>query len=336
MHLDRKFYPEVDKLKAFAAVLVVLTHVLANYKGEGTGYNIAWELIHFSVGIFVFVSGFLMSAGEVKITNSWEFLTIFLKRFNRIVLPYYTFAILFLLSMLLMGRIGEVVAKLDFRYVFDTIFLIGGVGNNWIPRLFIILTTVSLVLNWITKSKYTWYSLFLFLSILFSAVTLFLDINILDKASIVFGWFIIYISGYFLQKHYSTENLRFLFRSTAIMTVIILGILYSFKLSLSIFHNEYPPTPYFVVYNLATISLSWIILQRIAFKGVFNSIVTWLARYSYEIFFYHLIILYVFLRGIHINVFIDLIIVLGFTVLMILSMKGLKAFFWSFIPKKSI
>ena len=336
MGLDRSYYPEVDKMKAFAALLVILTHILANYKGDSSIYNFIWEVIHFSVGAFVFASGFLFGTADPAVNGVKDFFLQLWKKVRRIVIPYWSYAFLYVVFMILVGQGGVLLEKMDWAYFLNTVFLLGGVGYTWIPRLFLMLMFTVLVLNWISKRNYHAHVALLIISIFFSSVTLFIDVEIAKKFNMLFGWYLIFISGFFLAKDYTSLNLRWLAIISTVGTAVLAGFLWLSGLSLSIFHNEYPPTPFFVLFNVAVVSWLWLWFRRIRMNKVWHSATRWLAHHSYEIFFYHLLVLYVIFDGIRVNPVFDFVLVTFVTIMLIYAMKGMKLFLWALLPKKYI
>ncbi|HRI05787.1 MAG TPA: acyltransferase [Candidatus Dojkabacteria bacterium] len=334
--MDRSYYPEVDKMKAFAALLVILTHILANYKGDSSIYNFIWEVIHFSVGAFVFASGFLFGTADPAVNGVKDFFLQLWKKVRRIVIPYWSYAFLYVVFMILVGQGGVLLEKMDWAYFLNTVFLLGGVGYTWIPRLFLMLMFTVLVLNWISKRNYHAHVALLIISIFFSSVTLFIDVEIAKKFNMLFGWYLIFISGFFLAKDYTSLNLRWLAIISTVGTAVLAGFLWLSGLSLSIFHNEYPPTPFFVLFNVAVVSWLWLWFRRIRMNKVWHSATRWLAHHSYEIFFYHLLVLYVIFDGIRVNPVFDFVLVTFVTIMLIYAMKGMKLFLWALLPKKYI
>ncbi len=323
-------------MKAFAALLVILTHILANYKGDSSIYNFIWEVIHFSVGAFVFASGFLFGTADPAVNGVKDFFLQLWKKVRRIVIPYWSYAFLYVVFMILVGQGGVLLEKMDWAYFLNTVFLLGGVGYTWIPRLFLMLMFTVLVLNWISKRNYHAHVALLIISIFFSSVTLFIDVEIAKKFNMLFGWYLIFISGFFLAKDYTSLNLRWLAIISTVGTAVLAGFLWLSGLSLSIFHNEYPPTPFFVLFNVAVVSWLWLWFRRIRMNKVWHSATRWLAHHSYEIFFYHLLVLYVIFDGIRVNPVFDFVLVTFVTIMLIYAMKGMKLFLWALLPKKYI
>lgn len=323
-------------MKAFAALLVILTHILANYKGDSSIYNFIWEVIHFSVGAFVFASGFLLGTADPAVNGVKDFFLQLWKKAKRIVIPYWSYAFLYVVFMILVGQGGVLLEKMDWPYFLNTVFLLGGVGYTWIPRLFLMLMFTILLLNWISKRNFHAHVAFLIISIFFSSVTLFIDVEIAKKFNMLFGWYLIFISGFFLAKDYTTLNLRWLAIISTVGTAVLAGFLWLSGLSLSIFHNEYPPTPFFVLFNIAVVSWFWLWFRRIRMNKVWHSATRWLAHHSYEMFFYHLLVLYVIFDGIKVNFVFDFVLVTFVTIMLIYAIKGMKLFLWALVPKKYI
>lgn len=336
MGLDKAYSPEVDKIKAFAALLVILTHILANYKGDSSIYNFIWEAIHFSVGAFVFASGFLFGSGERDLYTFHDFVGELWRKVKRIVLPYWSYALLYIIFMLLVGQGGVLLEKLSWDYILNTIFLLGGVGYTWIPRLFVMLMITILFLSWISRKGYTAHILFLIVSIVFSSVTLFIEVDLASKFNMLFGWYLIFISGYFLSKDYSSLNLRWLAIISTVGTAVFIGIISILDLNISLFHNEYPPTPFFVLYNIAVISWLWIWFRKLKMNKIWYSATRWLAIHSYEMFFYHLLVMYVIFDGLRLNPIFDFVLITFVTIMLIFSIKGMGLFFWALMPKKYV
>lgn len=293
----KKYFPEIDLLKAFAAFLVVFIHVISWYKSKGVGFQYTWDLAHFSVGAFVFASGFLMANSKIKDRSVKGVLLYLWKRFKRIVLPYFIYVVAFLATKFILDGIGNTVDRFTWEYWWRTLSLNGGIGGNWIPRLFMGLSLLYIFAELVNPYiKHIYYYLFGIASVL-SVYFMFGSSDFMRSDQKLAGWFVIFMAGFYLSKNY--DKFKVLFDKLLNISIVTLVTTYIFMAGtfehLSIFSNKWPPNLYFVAYNMVMVLVVFLLfrfLKRGVKKGSWlDQIIKYYSYASYDMFFYHLIIL---------------------------------------------
>jgi len=292
-------FPEIDLVKAFAAFLVIFIHVMARYTNTSSFHYYAWDLSHFSVGLFVFASGFLMykeSSSTDKRSNV-PMIKWLLKKLQRIVLPYIIFSIFFLASQIITDGLQTTLNSLSPIFLLNTLTLNGGIGNNWVPRIFMWLSLIYYLAELIKpKFKYIFH-LLTGLALILSIYYLFSGISWLGIDQNVAGWFLILMVGA-LHRKYFDKIQKWVYPFLGILLLIFFSsgaMLYFAGKSLSIITNKYPPNIYFVAYNVLLIVPIYMAFKKISIKtkrtSFFRETVMFYSNAAYEIFFYHLILL---------------------------------------------
>lgn len=306
----KKFYPEIDWLKAFGAFLVIFIHVIARYKGLSRVNFLAWDLAHFGVGAFVLAAGFLQANSPLKdhdLASVWKW---FKKRFVRVVVPYYIFAPVYVLAAMVVSSPGKILAKIDLDYVLDTLLLSGGVGNNWIPRLFFWLAVAFVTLELIRPYIKRIYKWAFGLSLIYSTYLLWGNFSLFGKNTNVVGWLVIYLTGYFLYFVYEKKKDISIKWSMKALWGTIMAYLFLAGIGAStvIFGNKYPPNLYFVMYNIfASLLMLYLFRHLVNWDRLWKWLqkgMSYLAKASYDLFFYHLVVMKL-LSGYKLGVWVD-------------------------------
>lgn len=329
MGSEKKYFPEIDLLKAFAALLVIFIHIMGRFRGNSDLNFAIWDLAHFGVGSFVLASGFLQANAPLKsrkLVDIWDW---FKKRFIRVVVPYYIFAVLYVAVAILVDGWSRVSGKFSWDYLLDTVILQGGVGNNWIPRLFFWLMIVYLLLELIRpyiNSVYKW--AFGFTAVI-STYLLIGSIHGFSHVNNIPGWLMIYITGYFLYLGYENWKETFwkIIKTSAFILLLTSIFLYGVGDSLIVFGHKYPPDLYFIAYNILMASSVLGIFRWLNKKGINGKIqkqIAFLSHASYDIFFYHLIVLkfypvlFELLFGVNkVSILVDYVVVVALTYLVV-------------------
>jgi len=336
--MGKTFYPEIDILKSSAALVVILIHVMANYKGVSDTHFLFWDLIHFSVGIFVFASGFLQGNATREVKDVKDVLSELYIRFKRIALPYYQYVIICAVILGSLTSFNEVFKRFTLNFTWDTLTLAGGFGNNWIPRLFMMLSIAYVLLALIKKR---WRSVLPYAYTACFLITIYLLVisGVSGKGWWMLpGWLVLYLSGFYTVKNYIKDNLVRLALFSGILTVVsYIGVL-QLGDSTSLFGHKYPPDIFFVTYNLF-LTVLFLLLSRWLF-GVFKrkkrimQSFNFLSRTTYEIFFYHLIVMKVYSHfSLKFGIIIDYLLVASSTILLVWVLDKAKGYIGSKFSK---
>lgn len=92
----QKRIPFIDIARAFAIILIVVGHVIVHSQHLGSIYKLIYS---FHVVLFFIISGFTF-----KIKENEKFLNFFKKKFLRIMVPYFVWALAFLIPYMIFGK----------------------------------------------------------------------------------------------------------------------------------------------------------------------------------------------------------------------------------------
>lgn len=299
-------YYEIDILKSISALTVIFIHVTGRYKGTEPYINSIWIWSHFAVGAFVIASGFLLARHNdtlTKLRDLWEW---FKKRFVRLAGPYFVYlAVHATLIILIPSIFNRVDIEPSAKFICNTVLLHSGFGQNWIPRLFILLS-VAYVLIQLIRSKFKlsthFYTILFLFSLAISAA--FLHPSIQFSASEVkyvqtVTWLPLMLFG--MMLFYNKDSRKWTVSAALISGIIFLVgylLLPQYDISQSVFAHKYPPTLYFIVYNIFVGTLLLLIARLsnsfLRSHNIISKSICFLSRHSYTIFFAHVIIMDIF------------------------------------------
>ncbi len=298
---SQRFF-EIDFLKGLSALLVILIHVLDQYRTIDYVRNL-WDILHFAVPAFVISSGFLQEARPLIIHNLKDIFEFLIKRFIRLVRPYYIYVIIHALLILIFPFIfTRVDIEWSFSFLIETITLYGGFSQNWIPRLFVLLMFLYIVFELFRqKSNLRVNTLKVFMLASLSLSTLFLfDILVpepsLSKYVQTVTWFSFFLYGMILfSLKNSKQFLLYSFFISGIVTIFLALVQLAQGGNARFFPHEYPPTIYFISFSIF-VSLTLLVIAR-KFETLMHNespislFIQFLSRHSYTIFFAHYIVM---------------------------------------------
>jgi len=276
----------IDNLRGLSMILMIVIHATAYFLKDKVAYFL-WDTLEFVVPVFIFCSVYLFFKKNILINRN-NFFPYLKKRISRLLIPYYIFLCSFFLSMIF---IGHKIPSLP--YVFQNIFLYGGLDLNWLPLLFIYITLLNPLVSYLKNKKFLFY-LFFILSLASSVMFIFVKAN--SRGIMWLSWaLLIFFTVYFVDNQKNNKKIFFVF----IISLLIFGLTYYFESlighTLNHYTNKYPPTIYHISYGVF-----WtILLYRLSEMNLFKilkveSVLNFFSNYSYEIFFIHNLILYLF------------------------------------------
>jgi hypothetical protein len=297
-------YKEIDYLKVIAVITVIFIHTLARYRSDSVGLYLTWDLIHFAVGLFVFASGFLMQMKEEKDPGQeldWGSLW---KRIVRLVKPYYGYVVVHALLILLLPMFLDdfsIGRFLNPSFLLKTVFLSGGVGNNWIPRVFVSMSLLYFVERHLSRWLKNERLIYFFFVLTLSSTILFHFVS-WGGYSWFLGWYSVLQLGRIVYRLRGRlgEEMRVLLYSVFGLGISIIVMNY-FGERVALFSNKYPPTFFFVMYQFV---VSIVVLIPLRYLGRYlerfvrwDSFVSWVSVHSYELFFAHIIAMDLIVKG---------------------------------------
>lgn len=302
----KKRYKELDYLKAIGVIVVIFLHTLSRYKNTDS-LRLTWDMLHFAVGMFVFASGFLVQMKTEKSPFHILDIKTLWRRIVRLMKPYYIYAIVhFLLFLLLPVWFNQFSSHtINLNYLWDTIITKGGIANGWIPRIFFDMTLVYVVEQWLEKKTGWKYFMYISLAISLGVALWFGQLEGVNNEWMVrfIPWYAVFAFGRIAYsfKDSLKKNVWYLLFS-AVGLVGIYCMRQQMGLELGLFKNKYPPSFYYVFYQLFLSMLFYIPLRPISeylerFK-LWDRGVMWFSVQSYNIFFAHVIAMDLIYKGV--------------------------------------
>ncbi len=276
---------EIDILRGLAILVMIFLHTSVYFLTTSLIKGF-WNYGHFAVPVFIFCSAYLFF-DKSKAFN-FPYL---LKRFWRLLYPYYIFALFYFFAVYLREP-----GKLNLKYILNSTFVIGGIDISWLVLLFLQLTFVMPFVLFLWKKKKAGFWVYVFISILSSVLLTLLkwpyDYRFIMwlqySIVIIYTMFFVFYKDkkWFLATSFILPGLIFI-----ILRIVESGIGHS----LNLFDNKYPPNLYYIAFGI----FSTAVLFSLAKKGIFSffpvkDIFLFLSKYSYSIFFIHYLLLYIF------------------------------------------
>lgn len=283
--MNKEYRYDVAVLRLLCIVVVVFFHAYgmtyANHFSEPVKqlYLSRYEFfnqtyfINIAMPMFIFISGFLFGGQLLNPKRNNSFISIFKNKFTRILIPYYVFTLLFMLTTNSLS--------------WDGLYK----GNYWhlwfLPMLF-----WSFILAYLLKplifSKKKWINILLILFFFIISFSLD-DLPRFLGLSYIPQWFCWFLSGMMLYK-YESNIFRFLNQKTKLLYFLIILILTCvYIVIVTIKPWPYDETNF--LSQIATLSMIlalWLLFNWIPWKNLFftNFLIS-LSALSFGIYIFH-------------------------------------------------
>lgn len=276
----------IDILRGLGLFSVIFIHALAYYLNDKTAHFL-WNYSQFAVQVFVFCSGYIFFVKYVPQTN-FNWISYFIKRIKRLIIPYYIFLLLFLPIVFFTEP-----KKIQIPFIIDNLLVKDGIDINWLILLFIQLTLVTIFLKYAINKKRILFYLYTALSFLSSFIFLFYVPPINYKLYMWLPWSLILIYCYYFTAHEKNKKFfiwtAFIFLGVYISTLVLKQRIDG---KLVFFDNKYPPNTYYLFYGLFSLNILYLLIQKDLFKP-FQKFLSFLSIHSYELFFIHYAAIYI-------------------------------------------
>ncbi|MBI4973665.1 acyltransferase [Candidatus Roizmanbacteria bacterium] len=277
----------IDDIRGISIFAMIMIHTNVYFLQNNIAYTLI-ELSQFAVVAFIFCSSYLYYLKD-KVETLPLFWQHFLKRLKRLIIPYYIFlAVYFLFTFLKEPQ------KLTPNYIFQNLTLTGGIDFSWLVILFIELTILMPFFSFLRRK----YSIVLYMYIIVAVISsiIFLKYTPLPWYRFIMWlpWSLIIIYTMYFEK---IRKNTFLFWGLTLGFFAIFLVTQQFVLvplghSLRMYDNKYPPNIYHLSYCLAGLNILYFLSQKGLF-AVTRRFIHFLSRYSYEIFFIHILVIFV-------------------------------------------
>lgn len=289
----------LDYLRAFSIVIVIVTHVLSRNLGPDL-INTVWNFLHFVVPLFVLCSGYVMYRQQTHTEmNSRSLLPWFLKRAERLVLPYYAYlALHYVLWFMFPALFSGYGLSTSLQFIASSLLFVG-VDFGWLPLLFLELMILTpLYLKLLSTSRLRIVGIFI--GFLISLIFVFTRVTVDYRFVMWIPWSVIYLLSFeaahrklFEDNHALHIPLLLIAVVFGMLFVILTKTLSGYGTPLTLTVHKYPPDAYYLSYSLSIGSMVTLVLSRMHDLPL----VTWLSREAYALYFAHYIafdILYFF------------------------------------------
>jgi peptidoglycan/LPS O-acetylase OafA/YrhL len=299
----------IDSLRGFAILVMILTHATAYYPSDKIA-SLLWNWSHFAVPIFVFCSVYLFL--KKSFDKPIHFFSFVKKRAVRLLFPYYIFLGFFLLALLWVDP-----TMISFKYIWQSVLLIGGVDINWLVLLFLALTVILPFFAWSYKKARILFWAYFGLALLSSIGLLFYQPGFSYKYIMWLPWsLVLYFTWFYVRFEQKKGALFSLLIVSAVSCLIAFALQSAQHHSLVLIHNKYPPNLLYLSYGV-TILLGLTFLEKYLFTNKYvEKIIHFFSKYSYSLYFLHYIILIVaasFIERLHLSWYLFFVIVLFIT-----------------------
>ena len=272
----------IDYLKVIGLFCIILAHVCKD--------PTILQIRNFDVPLMILISGYL-AVGSLKrnLKEKKPFLNYYWKRILRLVLPTWTFLIIFFAVMAFFPIDG--MYPYSNEYIINTFLLLNGMRYVWIIRIFLICALITPVIYYFDKIKsdYLQFLILLVLYILYE-IAIFNQINQINifyefVLAYVVPYGIIYLLGMITTKTRPRTD----FIISLIFLAALLGVGYMLYLNTGVVQftqiAKYPPTIYYISYALFVSFLLFAIFKKINIPA--NRFVTFCSKSSLWIYLWH-------------------------------------------------
>lgn len=270
-----------DYIRAFAIFGVLACHCFAMLVVDVNIFNTKlWYYALFLNSLRdVCVPLFVTISGALLITKKYPIIVFIKKRFNKVIVPYVFWIIMFIIFEIMIWKIND-----PFTFILNTISIppVGRPVLFWFVQMLIVVYIMIIILNKLVEYREWILKLSLLLSILFVAL---LHFNIIPSYGFplnYFYFFIFAVFGYYLSSYDFTDNklsksLKITNEKLVAVFFILSIILYImevyFNAVSSISLNSYVSVPQFGLLNIALVISVFLFFRYFSeSKGTFNKI----------------------------------------------------------------
>lgn len=338
--MDRKRFDEVDVLKAFGIVGIIIVHILTHNLSNPIS-NFLWNNLQFFVVSFVFCSGFVLASIYQNYFSSFsKTLVWYKKRLIRLILPFFIYLISHYALWIIFPNIFKGLGLYqNTDFFIKSALLIGGTNYNFLVVLFVELTLLFPIFTSFYKKKKLLF-LYLLLSGLITLVfTFFGGAYSTYRFTMWIPWSLVLIFAMHVamkrQKEEIAKNIDKKYLLFGVIFFILFLGLYFYNLqidkSLIFYNHKYPPDFYYLFFGLSLTCFA-LIIGRLRFwqNKILKSIYLFISKNSYSLFFIHFIILDAVLIFANNNIMlknslIQFIIIFSLSILIVLILNKVKS-----------
>lgn len=286
----------IDILRGLSVAAVINLHSLANYLSHKYIVDL-WDVQQFAVQMFVFCSAYLYFSRPDTL-NRHTFFAYFKKRLARLYIPYFAFLCIFFLFVFLLAP-----KTFDWNEIFKAVFVVGGIDINWLVLLFIQLSFMFPFIRFLHERHRFLFYAYILLTVYTSGFLFFVKFPFDWKWIMWLPWsFMGLFAMFFIHFEENEEILNLSFLYFGVLFIMFECMQYVWRGTIAIYPNKYPPNLLIISYGVLWMG----IVQQIYKTGFLNALrivpfLTFLSKYSYQLFFVHFVIIFI-MNQFHLNV----------------------------------
>ncbi len=279
---------EIDTLRGISMLAMILIHTNA-YFLSFPFVHFLWNSMQFAVPVFIFCSAYLFFQKQTSLTFSTS-LNHIKKRVSRLLIPYY----LLLPFWFLIIYFSEP-QKMDKTYIFQNLFLTGGMDINWLVVLFLYFAFLMPFIGYLKERNDFVLLIFALASSGSSFFFLFHTFPYSYKLIMWLPWsLVIFFSLFFVMF----EKQKWFYPITLVTTGLLFILTYTIQVwghhSLIHYYNKYPPNLYHLSYGLFFITFLFFLAKRKVFWfAPIQVLLQFLSKHSYPLYFIHYFIIFI-------------------------------------------
>ncbi|MFJ8415950.1 acyltransferase family protein [Bacillus paramycoides] len=279
---------KIDVLRFIAIIGIILAH--------SAPPGAIFQLRNFDVTLMILLMGtsFYLSNKNKEI----YYVSYLRKRFNRLIIPTWSFLTLFFILFFIISLISNVEYYFTLEDIIGSYTMFAGIGYVWIMKVFFIVAIMSpLMLSSSEKIKDN-KKFFLFLIVGYMIYTLLLMVNqkLVGFGQKIFEEFLLQGIGYGLIATFGIR-LKKLTKKELIYSCVFFLIAF---VTLMVWHDfastqafKYPPSMYYFSYGLFVSLFLYLILDIKWISKIFdNKFVYFVSKTSLWLYFWHIIPIY--------------------------------------------
>jgi len=280
---------EIDSLRGTSIFTMILIHTNAYFLHIPVAFAL-WDISEFAVPAFIFCSAYVFFLKFESLGKNPDIYYVW-KRIKRLLILYY----LFLLINIVFVYVGQP-KRINTLFILKNLFIIGGFDFNWLVLLFVELVPVMIFLFYVGKKSPLIFYLYSFISCVSLFFLLFFHSPVNYRYIMWIPWSTVVVAAWFFIRN---EKKPWFFPLTLVSSLAVFLFSRAFLLSqhqsITQFNNKYPPNLYHISYGVFCVVILYFLLRYPLFKSeIFMKPIHFLSRYSYEVFFVHILMIYIF------------------------------------------
>lgn len=276
---------DIDYLRGLAVLGMILIHTNYYFLNNSVSLSL-WNYAQFAVPVFIFCAGYLFFQKPFNLTLK-NYLQYFKKRFLRLMIPYY----IFLLIFIPLNHFKDP-TRVTIDYIWQSIFLTGGVEINWLVLLFLQFALLFPLLAYLRQKQQLFFYTFILLAFINTSLFMFYVFPQNYKFLMWLPWSLLFLLGLFVLKF---QERKWFYPLTLTVSGIVYALGYLQRLSInaspSFFDNKYPPNLYFIAFGIFSTILILFLVRKIVMPQTLSIFLQFMSTNSYSLYFIHYCVL---------------------------------------------